>query len=160
MPLLYPALYQPLVGLFKTGTPVSALAAQQWAQAYVIYTSTALFGPNVPIFTGAEQAAFQAALLPVFVPVGTAASVAAAIQSAVLAFWSSPPIAVAGPAQAGVVTAVPGAASLGAALTGILSNPLNTAETAAAQIATAIDIATRTAIATVAPPPGTVVPIV
>jgi hypothetical protein len=142
------------------GPPLGPLpAAAKMADIYATYAATGLFGASLPVFTGAEKAVLAATLAAIFaLPVPNPAAWGTAWSAGVTTFWLAPPIAVAGP-QVGVVTAVPGAASLIATLTAQVLIPFNPAPVAAALIAAALHAATQTVAATVAPPPATVVPI-
>lgn len=148
MPLVLSTLQKPLELLFTKGTGVSAESATTMANAYAAFVSTALFGAAVPVFTGAEAQLMKVTLLASmnpFVPnpVGLGTAWAAGIQ----AFWLTPPIVCVG-GTPGTVTAVPGAASLPAAMLAVTSVPSQPASVAAAGMAACIQAATMTAIAT------------
>jgi hypothetical protein len=151
---------QVFLSLFQTGTPVAMDAATKMANAYTNYCRTGLFGTSVPTILPGATALLQATLLNAMAtPVsGTPAKFAQAWANGVQAFWLAPPVAVLG-VQSGVVTAIPGATALTGILTTLFANPANPAAVVAAQLASALDTATKTAIATVAPPPATMVPI-
>lgn len=147
MPLILPTLQKPLEALFVKGTGASPESAEIMSSAYVAYVSTALFGASIPIFTGAEKELMKVALLLAmnsFIPnpAGLGLQWAAAINT----FWLSPPINCVGAAP-GPVQAVPGTASLPAAMLAVTSIPFQPAAVAAAGIAACIDAATKTAIA-------------
>lgn len=147
------------VDLFTSGAPVALVSAQRLSQAYASYATLALAGANLPIFTGAETLLMQGTLLKAMNPIGGLPNVfAQAWTDAFLAFWTSPPIQFVGP-QAGAVTSAPGSSSLTSTLTQLFSNPLNVAQLAGTQLAMALDTATRTVLVTVAPPPGTILPV-
>lgn len=134
--------------LFTKGTQAAPEAAEVMATAYVAYTATALFGAGLPIFTGAEKDVLKATILAVLNPaLMNPAGLAGAWAAGITAFWSAPPIVVAGPAP-GTVTACPGAAGLLASLTAVCVVPGQPAAVAAAGMALAIDIATKTTFAT------------
>lgn len=129
--------------------------AVEWASAYQTYAAPAMAGALLPVFTGSEQALFLGKIAPVFNNANsTAAQFANALAGAVESFWFLPPVPFAGPSLAGVVTGFPGKPALVAQLLGILANQYQQAAQPAQQIATALDIATRTVIVTFAPPPG------
>lgn len=155
MALVQAALAGRLTGIFSQPGDNAAAKAAEWASAYQSYALPAMAGVLLPTFLGVEQAAFLGNISPVFNnPNGTVAQFANALASAVEAFWLLPPVLFAGPAVAGAVTAFPGKAALIAQLIGILNNQYQDAGTPAQQIATALDVATRTVIVTFAPPPG------
>lgn len=155
MALVQAALAGRLIGIFSQPGDNAAAKAAEWASAYNSYALPAMAGVLLPTFLGIEQAAFLANILPVFNnPNSTSAQFANALASAVEAFWLLPPVLFAGPAVAGAVTSFPGKAPLVAQLIGILSNQYQQAAQPAQQIASALDVATRTVIVTFAPPPG------
>ena len=136
-----------------------AIAADGFAAAYTTYANTGLFGASTPVIPGSATTTMAATLATSLAVPGAAPVHAAAWSAAVLAFWSAPPIAVVGP-QVGAVTSAPGPPSITAAMTAILVNLTNTSATAAAGIAAALHAGTSGGIiATVAPPPGAMVPI-
>lgn len=132
----------------------AAAKAQEWAAAYQTYGATAQAGALLPVFTGTEQTLFVAQILPVFNnPRSTTVQFANALASAVESFWFLPPVPFAG-VGAGAVTGFPGKGILVSQLITVLSNQYKQAAQPAQQIATALDVATRTVIVTFAPPPG------
>jgi len=113
--------------------------ARSLAQTYLQYalTASSVYGPFVP--TGTEQPRLEAILAAALVPsVGAATAVAVAWGTGIQAFWVGAVFGV------GVGSAVPGAPVMVGGLTSLLANPLNTAETAAAAMASLIDAGTRT----------------
>lgn len=160
MALVSAPLQGALLGLFKTGTPVAMVAAQKMAEAYTNYCRTGLFGTSVPTILPSATALLQTTLLSAMSTpaAGTPSKFAKAWADGVQAFWLAPPVAVLG-VQSGVVTAIPGAAALSGILTALFANPMNTAVSVAAQLASALDTATKTTVATLAPPPATLVTI-
>lgn len=137
----------------------AAPGAKKMAEIYARYASQGAFGASLPQFTGAEKAVLASTLAVVFASAApNPAAFGTAWSTGLTTFWLAPPIIVAG-AQAGVVTAIPGAAAVVAALSALVAVPSNTAAAAAAQLSSALHAATMTCIATVAPPPGTVLPI-
>lgn len=154
MPLNPPALLKPLLKLFKEGSTDPVKTAKIMADAYVKYTSKALFTPGVPVFTGIEHELLQATILVVLNPIlMNPAGLATAWSAGITAFWLAPPIL----APPGVVTACPGAIALIPVMTAICSVPGQPAEVAAAAMAASIDIATRTTIATIAGNPVSII---
>ena len=149
--------------LFTSGHPQTPVdAAKKMASIYDQYAQLAMAGPSLPAFTGLEKGRLESLLLAALaVPlVGAPPLIAAAWANGMLAYWNTPPVPFVGPAVAGAVTLAVGCLSAIAPLTVVFSNPFNTPESAAVQIASALDIATRTVIVTIAPPPGTIVPLV
>lgn len=139
------------------GMPTSAIdAGQKLAAAYFEYASGGMFGASVPTLAGRDTA-LAATLGTSLVLPGLPATHAAAWGAGLAAFWAAVPVA---GAQAGATVPPAGGAALVAALTVLFANPANTADTAAAGLATALDVCTKTVVANVAPPPGTVLPIV
>lgn len=161
MPLLLPTLTQGVLNAVRRAHTSPLSAASAWATAYANYTSTATFGPNLPVFTGLEETRFKLALLPAMSSpfAGTPSTLAAALTQAVMSFWLAPPVPVVGPVQAGTVLPIPGLAALPSVLTSIFSVPTGDHISKAASIASALDAATRTITCTVVPPPGTILPI-
>jgi hypothetical protein len=148
--------------LFTSGLPqTSQDSAQKMASIYHQYAQTATAGPALPLFTGLETDALQALLTAALaVPqVGAPSVIAAAWGSGLVSYWNTPPVLFAGVSVAGSVTVAAGCLSAIPVLTTLYLNAFNTPETAAAQMASALDIATRTVLVTLAPPPGTVVPL-
>lgn len=133
-------------------------AANQFASIYNTYALTAQAGPTVPIFTGAEEARFSAALAVQFaVANGTPADAAAAFVQAMTEFWMTPVVPFGTnppPVPLGAVNGFLGAAALQAALVALFSAPNDTA-TFAAGLASALDVATRT-VTVLLPGPSTV----
>lgn len=138
------------------GTPTSPTdAGQKLAAAYFNYAGGALFGSCAPTLTGRDTALASTLGTSLAVP-GLAATHAAAWGAGVTTFWTG--VAVAGGGQAGVTAPPTGAAALVATLTTVFSTTGNTASAAAQALADALDLCTKTVLATVAPPPGTVLP--
>lgn len=153
--LVQTALAGRLTGIFSQPGDNAAAKAAEWASAYNSYALPAMAGVLLPTFLGIEQAAFLSSILPAFNNQnGTPAQFANALASAVEAFWLLPPVLFAGPLVAGVVTGFPGKPILIAQLIGVFSTQYQDAASPAQQIATALDIATKTVIVTFAPPPG------
>ena len=127
------------------------------AALYAAYAQTGMFGASLPVFTGAEKAALAAKLAAVFsLPAPNPAAFGTAWSTGLTAFWLTPPIVVTG-VQSGAVTALAGGATVSGVLAAI--GPSNLAPVAASKVASALHTATLTCIATVAPPPGTLVTI-
>jgi hypothetical protein len=128
-------------------------AAKAFADAYGNYAMDGMALASKPIFTGAEKALMMATIAGALSPNGQAATLASAIQNAVMAYWTAPPVMFMPAPHPGIATAMPGAASIGSAITGILSNTMNTYDSAAAQIATVLHTATITTLVVFTPPP-------
>jgi hypothetical protein len=138
------------------GTPTSTTdAGQKLAKAYFDYAGAAMFGSCVPTVTGRDSALATTLGGSLTLP-GAAATHAAAWGAGLATFWASVPVAGAG--QAGVTAPPAGAAALVTALTTLFSTTGNTASAAAQGLSDALDTCTKTVLATVAPPPGTVLP--
>lgn len=155
MALSLPSLQSALQSALATAQPSAAAAANALATAYDDYAAAGLFGSSVPTLAG-KKAAMVSALTAGLATPGTPANFAGAWASAVAAYWTAVPVA---GAQSGVTNGCPGAASLTATLTTLFSNTANTVSTAASSLGSALHAATLTTTATVAPPPGTVLPL-
>ena len=155
MALIQPVLAGRLTQIFGQPSDNAAAKAQEWASAYQTYAASAMAGVLLPVFTGTEMPSFLAQILPVFNnPKSTSVQFANALASAVESFWFLPPVPFTLVPAVGAVTAFPGKAGLVGQLTGILSNQYQQAVQPAQDIATALDVATRTVIVSFAPPPG------
>lgn len=131
-------------------------AAKQIAQAYYDYASGGLFGASVPTLSSSQRDAMAGTItLGLTVP-GLPMTIAAAFAAALTVFWIAVPVA--GP-QVGATAGCPGAASLIGSLPAVFLNLANTPETCGVGVAAALHTATMTVTASVAPPPGTVLPI-
>ncbi len=139
------ALQDAIRALLDTNQADFASAGDAWAEIYDSYCAGAMFGSSTPVLTG-RAGAFAS---------GVAATTAAAFSSGVATYWTA--VAVAG-AQSGVCASCPGAGAITAALAALAPGP-NSKDDFAAAMATALDTATRTCTAAVAPPPGTVLPL-
>lgn len=139
------------------GMPTDAAdAGSRLAKAYFDYASAGMFGASTIAFTGAEEPALAATLGSSLAVPGLPATHAAAWGAGLAAFWAAVPVV---GVQAGATVPPAGAAALVAALTALFANLANTADTAAAGLAGALHTCTLTVTANVAPPPGTVLPI-
>lgn len=155
MPLILPVLSGGLTRVLSQPGDNAAAKASEFASAYQSYAAPAMAGVLLPIFTGSEQPLFMNQLVPVFNnSQSTAVQFANAIASAVESYWFLPPVPFAGGPAVGAVTGFAGKAGLIAQLIGILSNQYDNAAQPAADIASALDTATKTVIVTFAPPPG------
>lgn len=154
MPLIPATLVAGFTEVFQ-GPPLGPVAAAvQMANTYALYAQTGVFGPTLPIFTGLERASLAATLgqamaLPGPAPPAFGAAWALGLNS----FWLAPPIVVAG-GGTGAVVSIFGTSSLAGTLDALVAIPFNPAPQAAALLATALDIATRTCIAAVVIPPS------
>jgi hypothetical protein len=148
-----------LLGDLFAGMPASASAAAEgMAQAYFDYASAGTFGASTPQIPGVNKSAMASTLLAAIATpaTGSPATIAAAWATALSAFWIGVPVV---GAQAGATVGCPGAAALTATLTIVFANLANTASSCAQSLAASLDTATKTVTASVAPPPGTVLPI-
>jgi hypothetical protein len=155
MPLVMAALATELTSVFMGKPSSGADAASQVAGAYDNYCKAALAPPGLPIFTGAEKNTFQVILSLAWISVdtGDANITAQAIGDAIQAYWMSPPVMFVGGPATGLVTAVPGALSVVPAIAGALANTQNTDAVIGQQLATQMDIATKTVLVTYSTPP-------
>ena len=139
MALIPATLHTGLLRMFRLNAAANgAQGASDFARAYFAYAAPAMsaYGPFIP--TGTEQLRLESILRASILPIGAPLLIAQAWGSGLQAFWTG---AVFG---TGAATALPGAAAVVGALNGVLSSNRNTAEVAAARMASAIDIATRT----------------
>jgi len=159
MALVQSTLEASLLSLFSKPAKSAKDAADRTARAYNTYAQTALAGTGFPVFTGTEEAAFSAGMLAAFaVPrTGSPLTYAQAWVSAVIGFWTLPPVPFTLlPVDAGIPLPLVGAdAILQASLVTVTSNLKNTAAVAASGIATAVDTYTRTFTVTFAPSAAT-----
>ncbi len=147
-----------LQDLFEDSSESKSEAAIALADVYALYAAAGMFGASTLTIDGARESALASALEAGLVepPAGSLATFAAAWATGLGAFWTAAPVV---GVQSGVTNGCPGTAALPAALIAAL-NPQHTPATAAAAFAAALHTATGTVQATVAPPPGTVLPIV
>jgi hypothetical protein len=145
--------------VFDSSPASAAEAAEGIAQAYYDYAQPALFGASIPVITTGMRDVMKATLETGVASPGAAATIAASFSSAVLAFWSSPPPAVAGGSGSGAVVGCPGAAAITATLTTVFLNLANTSASAASGIASALITATLTVTALLTLPPAGPVPV-
>lgn len=154
MPLVVASLTAELKTIFESMPTDGMLAASKLAGAYDKYCKTALAGGIPPVFTGAEKPALEGSLAGVLAAgAGSAAQVAQAWSMGIQAYWVVPPVPFMAPPITGVVTVMPGAAIVIPAITGVLLNTKNTADSAAQGLAAALDVATKTVLVTFATPP-------
>jgi hypothetical protein len=155
VPLDPSSLTQAFVAIFAAPQPTPAVAAQKMAQAYFSYASAGTFGPNLPVLAGRDSALQSTLLGAIAAPAaGSPATFGAAWNTGLLAFWAAVPVT---GAQVGVTA--PPTAPCTPAVTAAVSNPVLPAAAVAAALATALHTCTLTVLATVAPPPSTVIPI-
>lgn len=113
--------------------------ARALADTYSQYALTASSAYGLFVPTGTEKLRLESILAAALVPsAGAATAVAVAWGTGIQAFWTG---AVFG---TGVGSVVPGVPVMVGSLTALLTNPLNTAESAAATMASLIDAGTRT----------------
>ena len=141
--------------MFADAADDAAAAAQQMADLYEAYALDGMFGASTVSVLPVNKAALVAALVTGLAPAPAGVAFATAWSNGLLAFWAANPVA---GAQAGVTVPPTGAAAMLATLTAAFAAP-QSASSAAAALATALDTATKTTTASVAPPPGTVLPI-
>lgn len=153
MPLVVSKLAADLQKIFASRPSNHAIAAQKIAQAYDAYCKKGLAGGVPPLLTGAEAKRFEGILVPVLISSsGTAVTVGAAFASGIQSYWLTPPVVFTAPPILGVVTLMPGATGAAALITAALSNLANSEASCAAQIASALDVATKTVLATFSAP--------
>jgi len=128
------------------------------ATAYDDYASGGMFGASTTQIPSTARAVMAATILTAIAApdAGSPASISGAWSSGVAAYWTAVPVA---GAQVGATAGCPGAASLAGTLSAVFANTANTAATCAQGMAAALHTATATTTATVAPPTGTVLPI-
>lgn len=156
MALDKPGLTSDLQAILESMPPTASDAAEAMANAYGTYAQTGQAGAGLPVVTPAHKSALKATLLAAISNplIGLPATFAGAWGNGVDTFWTGMPIA---GAVSGSTAGCPGKGALIGSLSGVFANPLNTAAICAAGMANALDTATKTVIATVAPPPGTTV---
>lgn len=142
--------------VFASQPATASDAATALADAYHAYAGGALFGASTPTLTTSMRDAYASTLLGAISDplVGLPATLAAAWGAATVAYWTAVPVT---GAQAGVT--VPPTVPAAAGISATLANVANTESVAAAGIALALHTSTLSVTATVAPPPGTVLPI-
>lgn len=141
MALLQPTLAAGLATAFA-GTNSFAEAGAGWASAYATYALAAQANGIFPVFTGLEQQALTSALSAAF-QAGVAsegATTFAVMELAFQAFWQLPPVAF----GAGVVTLAPPGLTALLEATRAPNLVAATSAVAASNVATALDIWTRT----------------
>lgn len=155
MPLIMATLQAGLVQVFKSQPSTPTDAANKIAAEYDKYCKNAMAAPGLPVFTGAEKTAFEGLILAALSlgENGSAQAVAQAFGDAVNAYWMLPPVPFVGGPATGMVTAIPGAMAIVAPLAAALGNTNNTEDSIALQIATQLDIATKTVLVTYTTPP-------
>lgn len=154
MPVVMANLASGLANVFRSQPSSGAEAAQKITAEYDLYCKPAMAAPGLPIFTGAGKSAMEGLLAGALSSnMGAAAAVAAAFSAGIQAYWLSPPVTFVGGPATGVVTAMPGAASVIAPLTAAFLNLANTEDTIAQAIASALDAATKTVLVTYSTPP-------
>lgn len=156
------ALASDLAAVFASYPATPKDSADGLAAAYYSYAQSATFATSIPAIIPAKRDAMAATLQAAIANplVGLPATFAGAFAASVALFWAAVPVAtVPSGIPAGATNGCPGAGGLTASLSLVFANPLNTAVTCAAGMAAALQIATLTTTATVAPPTGTIVPI-
>ena len=159
MALIKSSLESALVVALSASPASSIAAAKGMADAYATYAGAAMAGVTLPVFTGLEKNALMSQLIAaIAVPlVGSPATLATAWSSGVSAFWLTPPVVFVGPGLAGTVSGFTGQSALQSSLQTAFLMLTNSISQTAALMASALDVATKTVQATIAPPPGTIV---
>jgi hypothetical protein len=157
MPLVVSTLSDLLEASFVSYPGDAQRSADGMAMAYDTYCKSGLAGGVPPLFTGLEKQNLMGILLSsIMSKKGTPDQIAQAWSSGIQTYWMSPPVVFTAPPIIGVVTAMPGAGAVIAAIKGVMANTDNTAASAAQGIAAALDAATKTVLVTFsAPPPPT-----
>ncbi len=125
-------------------------AGKRWAHAYALYAADAMSIPPTaapPASLAANERVLATALGALWQTSRTATQTAQGMATALTAFWLSPPVVF----GAGVVTAVPGTATLSSALLGVWSSNLagkQSADFCARKVAAAVHVFTSTVITT------------
>lgn len=155
MPLVVATLSTQLASVFKSRPSSGVEAAQKIADAYDAYCKTAVAAPGVPVFTGAEKMNFFGILSPALASAdaGDPNVVAQAFSDALMAYWMSPPVMFVGGPASGMVTVVSGYSAIVTPIAVALKNTSNTEDSTGMQIATQLDIATKTVLVTYTTPP-------
>lgn len=150
------ALGNAIAALFMSHPATKEIAAAGLAQAYFDYASTGTFGASLAVPTTVQRDAMAATLATALTLPGIALTAATGFATALTAFWVAVPVV---GAQAGATVGCPGAGAVGPAMAPTFLNLANTEALAAQGMANALQTATLTVTANVAPPPGTVLTI-
>ena len=154
MPLNPAQLQTEILKLSTTNKPQNAAeAANKIAAAYEQYTLTAVAAGFPLLAPGPGRAGMASGLIGAFSTLpGAPPLVAQGFFAMVNLYWLGATFAAV--PFPGIVAAPPaGASALIPTLSGLLANPLNPAELYAAQLALALDAATRTVLVTLPQPP-------
>lgn len=115
-----------------------ARVAQKLAQAYQVYARTAQAPPGAPvILKGSESRLFESALKTLLVGEFPPPQAAQAIGNAITGFWLTPPVTT---GSGGVCTAIVPQAAIGK----MAAIKVDSSGTAAASLASALDLMTKT----------------
>jgi hypothetical protein len=153
MALVVTVLSRGIEGAFRAKLPTGAQVGALLGSVYGIYAQGAQAGVALPVLTGTEATRFGQILgAAISDPLtGSAPKIAQAFADALTAFWTLPPVIFTDGVNAGPVPAVLGAQAMVGTLTATFSNLANTEATAAQQIASALDVATRSIVVTLLP---------
>jgi len=156
MPLVVAQLQAELAAVFLAQPDSGAKSAKDMAAAYDNYCKAGLAGGAVPVFTATEVKRLEGLLAGALADpkVGSAANLAMAWMNGLNSYWLAPPVQFATPPILGMVTAIAGIGAVSGGLTGVFSNTQNTEASAAQQIATILDAATKTVLVTFTAPPA------
>lgn len=141
--------------VLESNPATGADAARGIANAYAGYAGGGTFGASTLVSTEPLRSALESQLTTGFAS-QSGATVALAFSTALSTGWVGLPVV---GAQTGATVGCPGAAGVTATLTALFISQPPTHQLAAEGIAGALHTATLTVTAAVAPPPGTVLPI-
>lgn len=153
MPLVSKILEAGLLQVFKAQKGLSASdSAQKQAKAYADYAQMGMAGGVPPVLTGAEAKGLESKLSQVLSAPksATAGSIALAWATGVVSFWSSPPVSFGAGKVLLAALALP---IITPGLTACFASIPKSPEACAAQMATALDLATKTVIILMPTPP-------
>ena len=154
MALLPTTLQAALTRHFSNPARTALDAATGFAKIYTDYASAAQAGVALPVIVRPQlEASFRGVLLLALANplTGTPATFANAWSTAIVGFWTAPPVVFAGAGETGVPVPLPSMApTLIAAITALVAVP-NAATAAAVGMANAIDAATRQFVVTLLP---------
>jgi hypothetical protein len=158
--VLNPASLQSAVAaILAKPSPDPASVAAQLASAYTSYAAAGQVGASVLVISPGSTSAMAAAILAtIAVPSPVPTGWGLGWSNGLLAFWGVP-VAVVGAQSGAVIPVCPGAPAAAAVITAGASAPVPSSDPAAAAVASGCAAATATVTAAVAPPPGTILPV-